>query len=69
MCAGLVWQVMSVNLSSSWVFRKVVVKCFGTEAIRLSVPGVASMGILMERLNAYEFIFDVRIANLPKQQR
>ena len=33
---------MSVNLSSLWVFRKVVVKCLGAERVQLSVPGTGT---------------------------
>ena len=64
MSTGLSPQVMSINLSSSWVFRKIVVKCFGAESVKLSVPGVPTNGLSLEKLNANEFIFDVKVRNV-----
>ncbi len=37
---GLIPQIMCINLCSSWVFRKIVIKCIsGVEGLMLSVPG------------------------------
>ena len=52
---------MCINLSSSWVFRKVVVTCCGVDSMSVSVSSLSSP-LMMERLNENSFIFDARIA-------
>jgi hypothetical protein len=54
-------QVMCINLSSAWVFRKIVVRCLGVASLGLSVPSYPHV-LEMERLNENEFIFDVRVS-------
>jgi len=60
--------MMCINLSSSWVFRKVVVKCLGAETVIISAPSLSGpvrgekFVVPMERLNANDFIFDAKLS-------
>jgi hypothetical protein len=54
-------QIMCINLSSTWVFRKIVVRCLGAESLGLSVPSLSRI-LEMERINANDYVFDVKVS-------
>lgn len=62
---GLLPQLLCIHFLSSWVYRKIVVRCFGADALSLSIPSMMNLSVPMERLNTNDFIFDVRISALP----